>query len=167
MPWGLFIVGLIVVFLMQVGLVGALNLPFLDLFAVYALVLGLLLPTWDARLAAWVIGLVQDLGSDDALGLHAFSLGFAVVLLTRLRELVNLDPSWMRLLVAALAALPAMLIVLLYGRLWMGALAPSWGKGFLLSVMIAGVAGALATALTYSPRLRRRFAMQRRRHRYY
>ncbi len=154
MPWGMFGIGLFVVFLLQATIVRGLGAPYLDLYLAYALFLGLVLPAVDARLAALLVGLAQDLGGADPLGLHAFMLGLAAVILTRLRPLVNLSVWWVRLGVCTLAALPPLLLEFLHARWWRGAPAPTW-TGFLgIALATALLAGGLVAALTVQRRLR-------------
>ena len=120
MAWGGFAIALVFAVLLQVGLAAPLQIPHFDAFLVLALLCGLLCPTHDARIAAWIVGLVQDLSSADALGIHAFTLGLAGLLLTRLRELGNVSVWWVRALAAFIAAWPAQLIYLLHLHYWAG-----------------------------------------------
>lgn len=160
MPWSIFTASLIVVFLLQTTLVGRFEtLASLDLFLVLALVFGLSVPAEDARLGAWLIGFAQDLGSDGALGVHAFSLGIVAIVLTNLRELVQLESWWTRGLVGTLAAVPGMLIYLLHLYLWEGHAAASFvgvvGAAAWMS-LLAAVGASLVTGLPWLVRLRRR-----------
>ena len=106
MVWSGFAIALLLAYLLQTGVVALLGVPFVDAFLVLALLCGLVAPTHDARIAAWIAGLVQDLGSADALGIHAFTLGLTGLLLTRLRGVGNVGVWWVRGLAAFLAAWP-------------------------------------------------------------
>jgi rod shape-determining protein MreD len=114
MPWGLFSVALLVVYLLQTAVLPHVAPPWCDLFVAFALLCGLGGPTTDARLAAWIIGLVQDAGGTGPLGIHALGLGLAVVVVTRLRELLNRELWWVRWLLGFLGAWPALWRVPLY-----------------------------------------------------
>ena len=138
-----------------------LAVPHFDAFLVLALLCGLLAPTHDARLAAWITGLAQDLGSADALGIHAFTLGLTGLLLTWLREIGNVGVWWVRGLAAFLAAWPGQLVYLLHLHYWAGNAAASlWGL-VVTATLSSLVAAILATLISALPRL-----LHRRRRRY-
>ncbi|WP_320046854.1 hypothetical protein [uncultured Ilyobacter sp.] len=120
MAWGGFAIALFFTYLLQVGVVSILDFPAVDLFLAFALLCSLFAPTHDARIAAFLIGLAQDLGSADALGIHAFTLGLTAVLLTYIRELGNMHVWWVRGLAAVLAAWPGQLLYLLHLYYWAG-----------------------------------------------
>ncbi len=152
MPWGLFTLALLIVYLVQTTLLRLLGVEPLDLFLALALVCGLTAPAPEARLAGWLTGLAQDIGSDHPIGLQALALGLAVLTLTYLRELVNQHLWWARWLIAFLAALVAQLLVRLdlrfvqHGQL-------SWAQiagGSLLTALLASLLAALLVGLPAS-----------------
>jgi rod shape-determining protein MreD len=125
-----------------------------------AVLCGLLAPTWDARIAAWIAGLVYDLGSADVLGIHAFTLGLTAFLLTQLREVGNVGVWWVRLLAAFLAAWPGQFVYLLHLHYWAGHGSASLWSLIAAAALTALVVAVLATAISFLPRL-----LQRRRRR--
>jgi cell shape-determining protein MreD len=163
MAWGGFAVALILAYLVQTGLAAVVNLAWFDAFLLVALLCGLLAPVHDARIAAWITGLVYDLGSADVLGIHACTLGLTALLLTRLREVGNIGVWWVRLLAGFLAAWPGQLVYLLHLHYWAGHGAASLG-GLIAHAALTGlVAAVIATALSFLPRL---FQRRRRRRRW-
>ncbi len=161
MAWSGFAIALLLAYLLQTGVVALLGVPFLDAFLVVALLCGLLAPTHDARIAAWIVGLAQDLGSADALGIHAFTLGLTGLLLTHLREIGNVGVWWVRGLAAFLAAWPGQAIYLLHLRYWAGTGSGSLGGLIVAATLASLVAAALAMSINALPgmlhRKRRRF----------
>jgi cell shape-determining protein MreD len=158
MAWGGFAIALLLAYLLQTGVAALLNIPFFDAFLVLALLCGLLAPTHDGRIAAWIVGLVQDLGSADALGIHAFTLGLTGLLLTHLREIGNISVWWVRGLAAFLAAWPGQLIYLLHLHYWAGhGSASLWGlvAGAALTSLVAAALAMLINALPWMLRRRR------------
>jgi hypothetical protein len=109
MPWLSFAVTLLATFVVQISVVHALGLRSLDLFLTLTLLIGLLAPVHEARIAGWLVGLVQCLQSDVRFGVEPFSLGLTAFLLTGLRGLLNTEVWWARPLVVFLAALPGQL----------------------------------------------------------
>lgn len=160
MAWGGFAIALLLTYLVQTGVTALLPVPGVDLFLVLALLCGLLAPTHDARIAAWVVGFAQDLGSVDALGIHAFTLGLSAWLLTYLREIINVRAWWVRALAALLAAWPGQLTYLLHVHYWAGSGDASLGGLLAAATLTAAVAAALAMLINALPgvvRRRRRF----------
>ena len=162
MVWSGYAIALFIVYVVQAAVVSLLGLEHVDLFLVLAITYGLMAPTYDARLAAWLAGLVQDLGTADPLGIHAFILGMTGLFVTHLREIGNADVWWMRLLIVFLAAWPAYLLYILYLHFWVG-----HGDQTLLAMAgsaawTAGIASVLVLGLTSLPALsaRRRWRRQ-------
>jgi len=146
MSWLPFALALALTSIVQTAVLPLLGLPWIDLLLVFALVCGLTLPTPDARLAAWVTGFVQDLGSSDALGLHAFTLGLGVLALTYLRELVIRHHWWARFLICVVVAFPSQLIVQVYLRWSQGSVLRMLGES-LVTAVVASLAAALVVGL--------------------
>lgn len=159
MPWGVFGVLLALVLLLQTSVLSVLGLRTIDLFLIYALVCGLVLPPYDARLAGWIIGFVQGLASAGMVMIHPVALGLTGLLSTVLRAGVNLDLWWVRLLVAFLSAWPGQLLVRIYWRFWDAnagdVLAPRepWWSILFGSAWVALAAGLIAAGLTALPAL--------------
>jgi|GEM_PF-1171602 len=152
MRWGAFALALLVTLLLQNAVLWPLGASWVDLFLVLALLLGLAARTHDACIAGWLTGIVQDLSSAGMLGIHAFALGIAALLLTRLRERVNLSVWWVRLLVTFAAALAAQLIYHVHLVFWeMHPGAVSWWAIVGLSVRSAAIASWLAVSITMLP----------------
>jgi hypothetical protein len=162
MPWGRFALGLVLVLLLQTTLVRFIDLPAIDLFLAYALLVCFVAPLHDARLGAFLAGLVQDLASDDALGVHAVALGAAAVVMTRLRVVSHVAPFRVRLAVATLAAVVGLLIPALHATWWRGAAVASLWDELRLLLLSAVLASAVAAYLAPSAGLRGRFAPARR-----
>jgi rod shape-determining protein MreD len=155
MSWGLFAVVLLIVYVLQTAVLPHVAPAWLDLLLALALLCGLTAPAADARLAGWVVGLAQDVGGDGALGIHALGVGLSVLLLTRLREVVNRELWWVRWLAGLVVSWPALLLVQLHDRYLQGA-ALSWPQMLghaLLTAMIASLVAALVLRL---PRALRR-----------
>lgn len=154
MPWGRFTFALIVVYVLQTAVVGLFHVKSLDLFLLLALAAGLSTPVHDARLGAWIIGLVQDLGSPlEPLGIHAFALGLTGLIVTGLRELVNLNLAWVRVLVAFPAAFAGALLYLLHLHFWQRVPLESWVTLLGSAAGTALIASAGAALVTAFPRL--------------
>jgi len=151
MAWGGFAIALLLVYLVQVALAALLRLPALDLFLVLALLCGLLCPTYDARLAAWVTGLAQDVGSADALGVHAFALGLTGLLLTHLREYGNVGVWWIAGLMALAAAWPGQVIYLLHLHYLSGPGLVSFWQLLLAATLTSALGAAIATLINALP----------------
>lgn len=161
MAWGGFAIALLLAYLLQTGVAAPLDVPYFDAFLVLVLLCGLLAPTHDARIAAWIVGLAYDLGSVDALGIHAFTLGLTGLLLTKLREVGNVRVWWVRGLAAALAAWPGQMIYLLHLHYWAGRGSASFWGLVAEATVTSLVAAALATLINALPgvvhRQRRRY----------
>lgn len=157
MPWGALTGAVLVVYLLQTAVLGPLGWPWVDLFLTLALVAGFLGPLQDARIAACLIGLVQDLSSIDALGIHAFTLGLVGLTTTAARGMLNLRPLPSRLVVAFICAWPAPLLQRLHLRFWSGAESLGFSEIVFGSGLEALVAAALAAVLAgwQMPRSRR------------
>lgn len=150
MPWGAFSIIVVIALVLQTTVVHLLGIEGVDLFLALALFLGLTASTTDARLAAWCAGFVQDLASGGPVGLHALALGLATLLLTVLRNVVNLQAWWARWVAGALAGLPAQVLIVAYLHYGLGTrLSFVWTA---LSVLVTSLlAGLLATLLTQLP----------------
>lgn len=153
MSWGLFALTLLVVYVLQTAVVGLFGLPWVDLFLVLALAYGLTVPLHDARIGAWIIGFVQDLGAADALGIHAFALGLTGLLVTALRAMVNVNLWWVRLLVAFPAAWAGAALYRLHLHFWANAPFESWWVLLASSAWTAFVAALAAVIVTAYPRI--------------
>lgn len=156
MPWGLFVLALVVTLVLQTSVLPFCTPPELDLMLALALVCGLAAPPVDARLAGCLVGFAQDIDTAGPFGLHALALGMTITLLTVLREWVNRYLWWARWVIAFVAALPAQIALHLYlhsGR-------AEWLRGLWEAVATATVAALLAALLTGLPtwvRRRRRW----------
>ena len=164
MPWGLFSLALLLAYVLQTAVLQHFdNLAWLDLLLALALACGLMAPIAEARLAGWITGLAQDIGTDGPLGLHALAAGLAVLALTALRELVNREVWWVRWLAALAVALPAQLLVQLHDRYLQGA-AVTWGLmvGHALeTALAAALLAALAPGVSRLLKRRRRYSVFR------
>lgn len=162
MAWGRFALGLVLVLVMQVSLVRFVGVPALDLFLAYALLVAFTAPVSDARIAGFVVGLTQDLGSDVPLGVHAFALGLAATILTLLRGFMQSVPFWVRWLGGTLAGLGALVLLSLYAVLWRGGQVDSWARELQLIALTAAVAAGIAAYLAPGTTHRGRLAAGRR-----
>lgn len=151
MAWGAFAIALLLAYLLQKGVAAVLGVPLFDPFLVLALLCGLLAPKYDARIAGWIVGFCQDLGSADALGIHAFTLGLSGLLLTYLREVVNVHAWWVRGLALFLAAWPGQIIYLLHLHYWAGHAAGSFSDLIVAATLTCLVAAALALLINGLP----------------
>lgn len=151
MPWGAFTLALVVVYVLQTAAVRLLDLPAVDLLLAFALFCGLAAGTHDARLAGWLVGFAQDLGSGGPLGPHAVALGVTCWILTALRAAVNLHLWWARLLGAFFAALAGQLLLLVHERWWQGLNEGSVWTAALMLFAYSFVAALLAAGLTQLP----------------
>jgi rod shape-determining protein MreD len=142
MRWTAFTIALVSVYLAQVGILWRFGVGWLDLFLAYALLVALIAPTAEARLAGWIVGLAQDLGSTGPIGIHALSLGLAAFLLTRVRELLNVQVWWPRGLALWLAGLPAAALAVVHRNAW-----SATGEWNIFSAIGSGVTTSLAAAL--------------------
>ena len=164
MRWILFIVALVVVHLVQTTLLPFFAPAWVDLMIALAVLCGLVAPSTDARLAAWIVGFAIDLDSDGPLGLHALALGLAVLGLTYLREWVNLGAWWVRWLIGFAVIFPAQLLVRLHSHFFQ-ADNLSLGQILLMSLATAAASALLAALALVVPSLsgrrRRRTALAR------
>ncbi len=162
MTWTRFGLALLAVYVVQTVIVPLLPLGPLDLFTVLVLLVGMLAPTPEARLAAWITGLAQDIGSVDPLGLHAFCQGLTGWVLSRLRERFNVEVWWPRGVGGFLAALVGHFAYHLFGAVWMNDASLGWLAMTAQAGFAALFASALMVALTSTPRLSvRRFRRHR------
>lgn len=156
MKWGGFAVALLATWIAQTTLVRLLAFPHLDLFLVLTLWTALRAPPWDARLAAWVVGMAQSLESTGPLGAHAVAHGVTGWLLTMLREGVNTRSFSGRFLATFLAAAAGQLLLRGYQSLYLDmSLGGPWsvlGAAALSSLVAAGIVSLLATWLAPSRR---------------
>ncbi len=144
--WGWFAIALALVWVAQSSVLWPLGLShWIDLYLLVALVLGLTAPRYDAALAGWVAGLVQDLASADVLGIHALSLGLSAWLLTRVRERVNLSLTPVRIAACALVGFAGQLVYVLHLRFWIvrapHGLLPLLASAAVVSLVAAVIAG--------------------------
>ncbi len=151
MGWAAALVALFFVFLVQSTLVVALPewvRP--DGYLVAAVVLSLLMPVYDARLAAFLAGFLQDIESGDpTIGGRAVCFGLMAMLIGKLRVEVNLRVWWGRLTVALLGALPPYFLHLVFARFWQGAYPDaSWLELILTALYAVAWAAVLATVAT-------------------
>lgn len=113
MRWGAFAAALLAVCVIQttvLALAGA-ALRALDLFLALAILCGLCAGSREAPVAAWVVGLVQDLVSIDPLGSHAVGLAVGVFVVVFLRDWAFADALLVQAVIAALGAISAAIIV--------------------------------------------------------
>lgn len=153
MRWGVFTVALLAVYFLQTSVFWTWGVRWLDAFLVMALLCALLGRTHDARIAGWLIGLVQDIGTPDAFGIHALVLGLSALFVTKMRGWINTRIWWPRMLLLFAAALPGQLLYALHLRYW------SWvgiESRSLLSIVFEAlalsiIAAAVAALLTMLP----------------
>lgn len=154
MRWGAFFVTLLVTLIVQRSLVWVLGGGFaaIDLFLTLAVLCGLCAPTHDARIACWLIGLVQDLGTDPAaLGANALALGLFAVFITVLRDWVQTRDWWMRWAISFVTAWPSQIAVATYERAWIGHGINSLGSLLLWTAVASSIASALAVFVAAQP----------------
>lgn len=126
MSWSLYLFSLVGVMLLQGALVNQVDIRFagvqpVDLFLVLMLIYALRVPSGDARLAAFGIGLLQDISGQGPVGAAAVSFGLGAALLVLLRE--NLRTSlWVaRFVLAIMASLVAQTLLAAYALFWLHA----------------------------------------------
>lgn len=156
MPWGVFAGAVLLVYLAQTAVIGVLGWSWIDLFLSMTLMVGLLSPMHEARIASWLIGLAQDFGSTDTFGIHAFTLGLVGLLLTAVRGTLNLRPWPGRLVFAFLCGWAGPLLYALHLRFWSGAESIGFFDIVVVSAGQALIAAAAATLLTSWPVFRPR-----------
>ncbi len=153
MTWGGFSLLLVAVYAVQTGVLALVPLPGFDAFLVLAIVCALRMPRHDARLAGWIIGLVQDLASSDALGIHALTLGLTAVALTWFRERANTELWWVRIATAFLAAILPQYLYLIHLHYWSGRGQASPVELLAQAALTAILAAVAAAAILALPRL--------------
>lgn len=155
MNWLGLIAALVVVFIVQTTLGHLADLPLLevDLFLVLTLLYGILAASHDARLAGWLIGFAQDIGSTGPIGVHAFALGLTALLATLLRDVINIHVAWGRFLVAAGAALPGQVLILAHLNYVQNAQLGSWWNMLATALAVSLTASLVVTLLTLAPSL--------------
>lgn len=161
MAWFPYVLVLLVAYVLQTSLVRILDLPLVDLCLTLALVVSFVAPMVDARLAAWLAGLVEGLGSSGALGAYALAFGLAGLILTALRGVININAWFGRVVAAVLAAWPAQLLIDLHVRFWVGPGDRTIWEDIWHAFWVAVVAALLSATITGLPALvaarRRRF----------
>lgn len=164
MRWGTFGAALLLVLVAQKTLLWNWGLASgqplsINLFLALALLLALNAPAADARVACWVCGFVQDLGSlPEPVGIHSFTLGLTGLLLVGLRESGAGRTLPIRWTAALGSAWAGQFVYLLHLQLW---LAQGSGTAWTLlsgsfsiafwSTLIA-LAGAAAPAIIWRRR---------------
>lgn len=167
MPWNAYFIALLIAFLLQTAVVQLFGLQSLDLLFALALFCGLTAPALDARLAAFWAGFAADIGSGGPIGAGACAFGLAGLLVTWLREALNVQIWWVRLLVAFLGAVPAQACYLAYAHYWLRSLALSFWQAALYVIVVSTLAALAAVGLTSLPlflgwdRRRRRYPRPR------
>lgn len=147
-----FTLALLAVVVAQTTLIPWVGIAWLfDLFMIMALAVALLAPLHDARIGAWLTGLVCGLAGLSPLGVHAFALGVAAVIVTNLRETLNVDVWWGRLTILWLGAWPAQLLVRTHLRYWETQQGESAAWLILAAASGALAAAAWATVVTGLP----------------
>lgn len=151
MRWAPFAIALLAVLALQTSVVALLPLGWVDLFLAFALLCALVGPVHEARLACVVAGFVQGLAGGQALGVQAFALGLAGLVVTRLRTRVNVQVWLGRLAVALAGGFCAALFVELHSRFWEVGRGDSLAWMFFRALGMAAVAALLAAGLTGLP----------------
>lgn len=158
MRWLLFWIVLAVVFVLANAIVTRWLPDYIDLFLILTLIIGLAAPTFDARIAGFLTGFAQDMGTIGPVGPFAFTLGLTAWLATMLRESFNLKLWWVRFLVAFTAGATGQLILRGYQHygLDMFATARDWiGAAFASGAFSALAAATLTMAVSFGRRTRR------------
>ena len=157
MPWNAYLFVLLLTFLLQTAVVRLLGFESIDLLFALALFCALTAPLHDARLAAFWAGFVQDLGSGGFAGAGgppgaaAFAFGISAVVITWLREIINVQIWWVRLVVAFLGALPGQLLLAAYARVWLGVHPGSVWLTIVYVLVLSFLAALVAAGLTSMP----------------
>jgi hypothetical protein len=147
MSWLAFLAALVVTLLVQTTAGRMLSLPPLDLLLALALVYGWAAPVQDARLAALLSGLAGDLMTEGPLGM---------------RETVNRQPGWVRLLIGFVAALAGQVLIALHLHFVQGGNTGAWQQALTLAVLLSAGAALLAAIITHwTPLPARRQSMPR------
>jgi rod shape-determining protein MreD len=153
MWWGSFLVTLLVTHLLQTTIIGFLQVGWIDLYLALAILCGLTMPAHDARLAALLVGLLQDLGTIGPIGVHGFGLGLVGLLATLLRPGFNLLAWYSRALIGLMAAVPGLLVVRLHQILFQRLAWESVWSEVGLVLLTALFATLVATLVTQLPSL--------------
>lgn len=150
MQRGGFVIALLLTYVLQASVVGVLGLRHVDLFLVLAVLCGLLARAQDAPIAGWCVGLAQDLGSLDPLGIHAFSLGLTALVATRWRSVLNVDALWPRALVGLTSTWVGEAAYRAFMLLRTDGAGGWWSAGF-ESLWTAAIATGLMLVITSAP----------------
>lgn len=111
MRWGTFLIILFAAYLVHALLPTVISPAYLPLLLALAIVCGLNAPTDDARIAAWLCGLMLDLtGEPHLIGLNSLALGLTGLILTWLRETGLFSGPPARFLIAVFAAWPGQML---------------------------------------------------------
>ena len=154
MSWSRFALALLVVTLAQTAVIPLTGLgAMVDLFTVLALVVAMTAPMHDARIAAWIVGLVYGAATIGSVGAHALALGLAGWLLTLLRGTLNVAAAPGRVVASFLAAWPALLLIRLHLRYWELGAGESLIAVLVNSCGLAVTASVLAALITFFPGL--------------
>ncbi|MGE3182779.1 MAG: rod shape-determining protein MreD [Phycisphaerae bacterium] len=162
MKWLLFWISLAIVFLLANAVLSRWAPAYIDLFLMLTLVVALIAPVHDARLAGWLVGFAQDIGTTGPIGPFAFSLGLTAWIATMMRESFNLKLWWVRFLVAFTAGATGQLILrgFQHYALDMFATTRDWMGSAFSAAAVAGLVAATVTA-TVAFRRRGRRGMRR------
>jgi rod shape-determining protein MreD len=155
MSWLSLLAALVVAVLLQTTVGRMFDLPVVDvdLLLILALLYGLAGPVRDARIATWIIGLARDLTTDGPVGLHAFAFGLTGLLVTKLREVMNRQVWWARVLIGFLAALPGQLLVKLHLVYIQRGAWGDWWDTLTFIALPSATAAVIAAVLTALPPL--------------
>lgn len=151
MSWSLYLFALVGITILQGGLINQVDLRVggiqpIDLFLMLMLVYALRVPGGDARLAAFGIGLMQDLCGLGPVGAGAISFGLSASLLVLLRE--NIRTTWWiaRFVLALTAAILAQVLISAYALFWLHS-AAGVSNLVLMTMVTATVAALVAASL--------------------
>lgn len=154
--WAWFAIALGLVWVAQSSVLWPLGLArWIDLYLLLVMVLALTAPRYDAALAGWIAGLVQDLASADVLGIHALSLGLTAWLMTRLLQRVNLTVTRVRVVACVLVGFIGQLVYVLHLRFWI-VRAPEGLPGLLATAAVVSLVAGLVAGLWTARRPPRR-----------
>jgi cell shape-determining protein MreD len=149
MSWSLYLFALVGITILQGGLINQVDLRVggiqpIDLFLMLMLAYALRVPGGDARLAAFGIGLMQDLCGLGPIGAGAISFGLAASLLVLLRE--NIRTTWWiaRFVLALTAAVLAQTLISTYALVWLQSAAGV--SHLVLMTLVTATVAALVTA---------------------
>ena len=148
MPWGGLALAVVLAYLVQASVAWLLGPSRFDPFLVLTLGVALLRPTHDARISGWLIGLAQDLGSANPLGVHAFTLGLTALFVTQLRRGLNANVWWSRGLILLASAWVAQVVLRVFLRLRLGNEEPVFSLLWQASVVACIATGLVMAFLT-------------------